>query len=418
MAWKRGGSAGTGVAVGETLLLALDTLRVHKLRSFLTLLGIILAVTTLVSVMSVVNGLNLYVATKIANLGANSFVITRTGIVTNLQQYLRAQRRPRLTADDYDLLKDRMQLAQQVAAEEDSTHDARFGNELNENADLIGATANYADIRSIGLSSGRGITASDDEHRASVCVLGNDVATKLFPNVDPLGKTIRVESASYQVVGVAAVIGSVLGISEDNFVMVPFRTYQKEWHTPTSSIAIFVEAETADQMDAAADEVRMILRASRHVPYDDDDNFGIIMPSSIMGLWQEITGNIFAIAVWLTAVFLVIGGIVIMNIMLASVTERTREIGIRKALGARRRHIILQFLLESATLSATGGVMGLILALGIAALVRGATSMPMATPWSVIATALAMSTTVGLFFGIYPAVRASRLDPIVALRAE
>jgi len=418
MAGKRGVSAGTGVAVGETLWLALDTLRVHKLRSFLTLLGIILAVTTLVSVMSVVNGLNLYVATKVANLGANSFVVTRTGITTNLQQYLKSQRRPPLTATDYDLLQSRMQLASQVAAYEDSTHDARYGNELNENADLIGVTANYAEIRSLEVASGRGLTPSDDEHRAPVCVLGNDVATKLFPNQDPLGKTIRVESATYQVVGVAAVIGSVLGISEDNFVMVPFHTYEKEWHTPNNSIAIFVEANSEDQMDAAADEVRTILRAERHVPYDDDDNFGIIMPSSIMSLWQQITGNIFAIAVWLTAVFLVIGGIVIMNIMLASVTERTREIGIRKALGARRKHIILQFLLESATLSAVGGVMGLALALGIAALVRAGTSMPMATPWSVIFTALAMSTTVGLFFGIYPAVRASRLDPIVALRAE
>lgn len=410
----------SGVELGETLRLALDTLRAHKLRSFLTLLGIILAVTTLVAVMSVVNGLNLYIADKVANLGANCFVVSRFSIAdqTNAQAWVRAQKHPRLTADDLELLSTRMRMAQQVAAIEANTQDARYGNQLFEDANLWGATPNYTEMRDISIATGRGITEADDLHRESVCVLGADVANKILPGMDPIGKMIRIGSKTCTVVGVAEPLGTVFGVSRDTFVIVPFNTYEKEWKTATNSATFFVQARSEDLMDATEDESRMILRAAHHLPYRSPDDFGIIAPDSIMKLWQQLTGNIFAIAIWLTAVFLVIGGIVIMNIMLASVTERTREIGIRKALGARRRHIVLQFLLESATLSITGGILGLAIALTVTALVRAFTSVPISTTMASIVTALILSTGVGLFFGIYPAVRASRLDPIVALRAE
>lgn len=406
------------LALGETMRMALDTLRAHKLRSFLTLLGVILAVATLVAVMSVVEGLNRYISDRVANLGANVFLVDRFGIITSFEAFVKAQRRPVLTAEDYEGLKDRLQLAHQVAALDGTNLDVRYGNELFEDVRVQGVTPNFAEVRSLGVAAGRFLTEVDELHRSPVCFIGNDLVQKFFPHVDPVGKSVRAGTQVFQVVGVATPIGSVFGVTQDNFVLVPFGTFEKTWHTPSNSITIFVQAQGAELMDAAQDEARLVTRARRHVPYDAPDNFGIIAPSSITGLWQELTGNIFALAIWLTAVFLVVGGVVIMNIMLASVTERTREIGIRKSLGARRRHIIMQFLVEAAVLAAVGGLVGILLALGIEQVVRALTPMPISMPARAIILGLLLSTSVGLFFGIYPAVRASRLDPIEALRTE
>jgi putative ABC transport system permease protein len=406
------------LALGETFRLALDALRSHKLRSFLTLLGIILAVTTLVGVMSIVSGLNLYVSDKVANLGANAFVIDKFGIITSQDEFIKAQKRPNVTYDEFAALQSTMRLASQVAAVESVTLDVRSGNQLFEDVSILGVTPNYTDVRAMSVEHGRNFTDTDEDHRSQVCVIGADVATKLFSNVDPVGRTIRAGPQEFQVIGVAAVRGSVFGQSQDQFVLVPYKTYEKSWHTARNSLNIFVQARSPELIDAAMDEVRMILRARRHTPYEDADSFGMIGSSSITTLWESLTGNIFAMAVYLTAVFIIVGGIVIMNIMLASVTERTREIGIRKALGARRVHIVTQFLVESAVLAAVGGLMGIGLAEGITMLVRATTDMPMSTPLNAIIIGLILSTSVGLFFGIYPAMRASRLDPIEALRVE
>ena len=406
------------VTMLETLRLALDSLRAHKLRSFLTLLGVILAVLTLVSVMSVVTGLNSYVAERVANLGANVYLVDRFGIITSQDDWVKAQKRPLITMEEYQWLRDNMKTASHVAATDDQNFDVRSGNVLLENTDVTGVTANYSDLRSINIVAGRYLTEADDLHRAPVCFIGADVAKKFFAEVDPIGKTIRAGTHSYEVVGVAEAIGNVFGQSQDNYMLIPLSTYYKEWHRQRDWLTIFVQAQNTEMMDASEDEARMLLRALRHVPWSAQDNFAVFGSDSIMSLWKEITGNLETVIVGLTSVFLVVGGIVIMNIMLASVTERTREIGLRRSLGARRRHIVLQFMTESAVLAAVGGMIGLGLAYIAVAIVRAVTPIPVRTPLSAVIIALTVSTGVGLFFGIYPATRAAKLDPIEALRAE
>ncbi len=408
----------SAVAFGETLRLSLDALRAHKLRTFLTLLGVILAVFTLVLVMSVVEGLNRYVSDKVANLGANTFVVTKYGIITSFEAWVHAQRRPPLRMEDYEALRDGLRMAKQVGASADTNLDVRSGKELVQDVAVAGITPNVIELRGLILDRGRVLNETDEEHRSPVCFIGSDLVARFFPNTDPLGKSVRVGMQVYEIVGTGLPLGSVFGQSRDNFVLIPLGTYLKSWHRPNDSVELWVQTSAAELMDPAQDEARAMLRARRRVPYKDADNFGVIAPSSITDLWKSITGNIFALAVALTSVFLVVGGVVIMNIMLASVTERTREIGIRKSLGARRRHIVLQFLVESAVLAATGGLLGIGLGIAVSMLVNAATFMPVTTPLSAVILSLLLATSVGLFFGIYPAVRASRLDPIEALRFE
>jgi putative ABC transport system permease protein len=406
------------VTVVETLRLALESLRAHKLRSFLTLLGVILAVTTLVTVMSVVTGMNTYVADRIANLGANVFLVDRFGIITSQDEFVKAQKRPLIRMEDFERLRDSMTTASAVAAEADRQVQVRSGNVKMDNTDVMGVTYNFADVRNINVAQGRFLTQADDEHHSEVVFLGADVAKKFFPNVDPIGKMINAETHSYQVIGVAEAIGSAFGQSQDNYLMMPVGTYNKEWQRQSDWYTIFVQAPSAEMMPITEDEARMFMRAWRHLPYEAKDNFAILGSDSIMKLWHDITGNLAMMAVMLVSVFLVVGGIVIMNIMLASVTERTREIGIRRSLGARKNHILLQFMTESAMLATVGGLLGVLLAYGVVSLARATTAIPMETPLGAVLVSLGVSAGVGLFFGIYPAMKAAKLDPIEALRAD
>ena len=414
------GFSGGWVTFAETVRLAFDSLRAHKLRSFLTLLGVILAVATLVSVMSVIAGLNFYVADKVANLGANVLVVDRFGIITSNDAFVKARKRPILTREDLQRYQETSQLAKAVAGYDRFPNGVltRSGNTVMENTTVVGVTANYGEIRGLNVAQGRFLTDTDDEHRSEVAFIGADLAKKFFPNVDPIGKTIRAETHTYEVIGVGATIGSALGRSQDNYVLVPLGTYLKGWHQPNDSMAIFAQARSAEEMQAAEDEARLLVRAWHHLPYNAEDDFAILGSDSIMELWKSLTGNLVQVAMAFVSVFLLVGGIVIMNIMLASVTERTHEIGLRRSLGARKQHILFQFLAESATLAAAGGVMGILLAAAIVLFVKRVFDFPMEMPIAAVILSLVLSTAVGLFFGIFPAMRAAKLDPIEALRSE
>src|SRR6516162_9989321 len=291
----RGVSGGWGI-LAETMRLALDALRAHKLRSFLTLLGVILAVTTLVSVMSVIAGLNMYVATRVADMGANVFVVDRFGIITSRDMFLKAQKRPMVTMEDYKRMRESMKLARAVAAEEDRNAQTRSGDAIMENTDVMGATPNFGDVRNLNVAQGRFITQADDEHHSDVVFIGPDLVQKFFPNTDPIGKTIRAENHTYQVIGVAEPIGSAFGQSQDNYMIMPINTFLKGWHRQIDWPTIFIEAPNAELMDASEDEARMLMRAWRHLGDKAPDNFAILGSDSIMALWHQLTGNLAFVA--------------------------------------------------------------------------------------------------------------------------
>jgi putative ABC transport system permease protein len=282
---------------------------------------------------------------------------------------------------------------------------------------IQGVTENIPAINNVQVDVGRSITYEEVRRHAPVAFIGNDLRAKFFEGKDPIGKTISVEGVPYEVVGVAKTLGSVFGNSMDNFVMIPIESYFKSYGS-RRGLALVAKAIDQTRLSEAQDEVRVLLRSFRHLGPGQDDNFSIFASETIVSLWERLTAAIAGMAVGIVSVFMVVGGVVIMNIMLAVVTERTHEIGIRKSLGARRADILNQYLVESATLSGTGGLIGVILAWGLAVLVRNTTSVPMALPYTSVLIGVGLSATVGLFFGIYPARRASRLDPIEALRVE
>jgi putative ABC transport system permease protein len=406
------------VAVREAFWLALEALRAHKLRSFLTLLGVVIATTTLISVMSIVNGMNLYIAERVANLGANVFIIHQYQWAQGYENWLKARRRNKpIRMEEYEFLKENLANYKNIGADARiwGETDVRYQGRTLYEVRLSGTTPSFIDIQQEKVDIGRYFTDSDYQRSAMVCFIGTDLVDEFFPSVDPLGKQITVRGTNFTVIGVAAKIGTTFGQSQDKFVEIPLTTYQKVF-VARPQIAVSVQAYNSQQMMVLQDEARALLRARRHLPYAEDDNFGINASETLMSAWNRLTGAIFAVTIGVVAVFMVVGGIVIMNIMLASVTERTHEIGIRKSLGARRRDILWQFIIESSVMAGTGGAVGVFLAFVISWLVN--IVFTSSVPLNAVVIGLVLSTAVGLFFGIYPASKAARLDPIEALRTE
>jgi putative ABC transport system permease protein len=411
--------AGLWITSREAFWIALETLRTHKLRSFLTLLGVVIATTTLIVVMSVINGMNLYIADRIANLGANVFIVHQYKWAQRYEAWLKARRRNQpIRIEDFEFLKDSLKGYKNIGAEawiNSSDNQARYKGRTVYEVEIAGETPNMIDIGQTKVDAGRYINDTDYDHESMVCFVGQDLVNDFFPNVDPIDRDIQVNGIPFRIIGTAQKLGSIFGESQDNFVQIPLTTFRKVFRS-RPSLAVSVQASNSLQMAVLEDEVRALLRARRHTPYNEDDTFGINASETIMDSWHRLTASIFAVTIGIVAVFMVVGGIVIMNIMLASVTERTHEIGIRKSLGARRRDILMQFLIEAAVMAGSGGAIGVLVALMISKLVD--VFFTSSIPLSAVLVGLFLSTAVGLFFGIYPANKAANLEPIEALRME
>ena len=384
----------------------------------------IVGVTAFVTVVSLIQGFNVYIDEKIANIGAKSFSVQRFNPFEDFKDtdtIAAAQRRNKeLTLDDYDYLKERATLIGKIGAKaRGSFAQIKRGEQFLEDVNVTGATANTADIDNRNVENGRFFSDTEAENAARVAYVGADIASKLFPGGNPVGGEIDIRGLPYRVVGVEAVKGTVFGIPQDSFVVIPLKTYRLDFGPLIRQRSLYFTAtsRTDDTFNDAVDEVRYLMRARRKLEPNEKDNFGIVTPDAITGLRDRIFGSIFLVAIFVPGIALVVGGIVIMNIMLVSVTERTKEIGIRKSLGARRMDILKQFLLESVTLAAIGGTIGVLIAWIVGKVV---TAVFFQTYLSILAIsfAIGVSGLVGVLSGLFPAWKAARLDPIEALRVE
>jgi putative ABC transport system permease protein len=405
------------LAMRDNLAQCFSALRAHKLRASLTMLGLTMGVATLITVMTIVQGANVYVEQKIANLGTNVFQVARTPFaVTDFNIVIKALKYRKIEMDDMLAIAEKCPFCEEIGATASVTVRARYADKEAQDVSLSGQTANMADIDTRSVELGRYFSPAEAEHHADVCLIGDTLVQRLFPGINPLGKTVRIGNDDLVVIGTMEKVGSVLGQDQDNFVMVPLPVFLR-MQGPHTSLTINVKT-SPEKFGEAQDQAQQVLRARRHLTGNMENDFFIGTKESYMALWRSISSAFFAVFIMVSVISVVVGGIVIMNVMLVSVTARRREIGVRRAVGATKKDILSQFMAESVMQCVAGGLVGIALGFLIALSLRSFTPFPASVRIWVAMFGVLLSSGVGLFFGIYPALRASRVDPVIAMRSE
>jgi len=399
----------------DLTVIALQAIWANKLRSTLTILGNIVAVSSIIAVVSLIQGVNEEVSGAIVSeFGSDSFSIQRIGMVMTEEDLERARNNPLITLDDANAIRRLSEDIAAVMAQSGRNGEVRYRDQVLQNVGIRGVTSEYIDFPTFTAEQGRLMSPTEVARNRSVVLLGFDTADRLFGTLDPVDRTIKVQGVNFRVVGVSAPTPSTFGQSQDEFVVIPMGRFRKLFGS-RPSLQLTIRPETPELIDEAIDQATVALRIDRRLRANEEDDFGIFTSDTVLGLYEQATTGIFAVLVGIVGLSLVVGGIVIMNIMLMVVSERTKEIGLRKALGARRRDLLWQVLAESVVLSVSGGIIGTALGFGVALALSSFTPVPAAVhPWSVV-LGIGMTAAVGLFFGLYPASRAASLDPITAL---
>lgn len=399
----------------DLVQISVSALLKHKLRSMLTLLGIVIGILSVSAIASVIQGIDNYMSDLLGSIGSQGFVVSRMGLQTSEEGYLKALKRRKLPASLAEAIKEECPSVSHAAPSVYTASDVKSGRKSASDVMIEGTTGDAQYTSEFGLADGRFFSSYEVQHGRSVCVIGADVAAELYTTPDVLGKLLYVKGHRFTVIGVHEKMGTVLGMSRDSFVRIPYTTFEKIYGGGYSA-NISVRANSPEEVPKAMEEVRATVRRLRKLRPGDEDDFGILTSEALMELWRNLSTTAFLASIGVASIALLVGGIGIMNIMFVSVKERTSEIGLRKATGARRRDILLQFLTESAILCLFGGALGVGIGLGAAAALSHATKLPMATEWWAISVALGVSVAVGVFFGVYPALKAASMAPVNALR--
>lgn len=403
---------------GALLKIAYDALRANKLRSGLTLLGVIIGVTSVMTIVSALEGMTGAIAADLNRLGPSTFVVTRIGIVTSDEMFWDKIKRKPLTLQNVDQIEKGCSLIEKISPRGYSEARVKYRDQALRNVTVTGATSSYIDIVDIDVAQGRFHSLEDDLYKRRVAYIGEQIRKDLFEGVDPIGKELTIAGKKFTVIGVAKEQGSTFGENQDNFVLLPFSVFQQTFGDQRRGLGFAAKAVDVEHLQEAMDQVRVVLRSARHVPFDAEDDFDMLTADNILDVLNQMTKALRYGLVGISSVSLVVGGIVVMNIMMVSVTERTREIGIRKSLGAKKSHILMQFVFESLLVTMAGGLIGIIAGFLIAKSLVGLMDMEIAPSMLAILLGLGISVGVGLFFGIYPAMKAARLDPVKALSYE